>query len=121
MRKGCVINLFARGFAGEKLECLVRGNHSFTENGKPGKPFFRAQHVGSLLRPVILKDARDRLEGDYHAQVRGSGRFPQLESLENECILSAIRLQEEVGLSVVTDSEFRRRPWFVDGLRWLRF
>ena len=78
------------------------------------KPFFRAEHVGSLLRPERLKQARDRLEGDHHARVRGSRRFRELEALENECILEAIRLQESAGLAVITDGEFRRRSWWQD-------
>ena len=78
------------------------------------KPSFRAEHIGSLLRPAKLKEARDRLEGDHHARVRGSRRFRELEPLENECILAAIRMQEEVGLQVVTDGEFRRRSWWQD-------
>ncbi|MSQ51403.1 MAG: 5-methyltetrahydropteroyltriglutamate--homocysteine S-methyltransferase [Betaproteobacteria bacterium] len=78
------------------------------------KPFFRAEHVGSLLRPGKLKDARDRLEGDHHARVRGSRRFRELESMENECILEAVKLQEAAGLKVLTDGEFRRRSWWQD-------
>jgi 5-methyltetrahydropteroyltriglutamate--homocysteine methyltransferase len=78
------------------------------------KPVFRAEHVGSLLRPQRLKEARDRLEGDHHARVRGSRRFRELESLENECILAAVRMQEDAGLQVITDGEFRRRSWFQD-------
>ena len=78
------------------------------------KPFFRAEHVGSLLRPERLRQARDRLEGDHHARVRGSRRFRELEGLENECIVEAVRLQEAAGLKVVTDGEFRRRSWWQD-------
>ena len=84
------------------------------ENSEKAKPFFRAEHVGSLLRPDKLKQARDRLEGDHHARVRGSRRFRELEGLENECIVEATRLQEAAGLKVVTDGEFRRRSWWQD-------
>ena len=42
------------------------------------KPPFRAEHVGSLLRPPELKAARDRLEGNHHKRVSGTRRFPEL-------------------------------------------
>jgi 5-methyltetrahydropteroyltriglutamate--homocysteine methyltransferase len=89
-------------------------NNRDINNPLPSKPFFRAEHVGSLLRPDRLKSARDALEGDHHARVRGSRRFTQLAALENECILAAVRLQESAGLKVVTDGEFRRRSWWQD-------
>lgn len=78
------------------------------------KPPFRAEHVGSLLRPPALLAARDRLEGNHHARVRGSRRFPELEAMEDAAIREAIKLQEDVGLSVITDGEFRRRSWWQD-------
>jgi 5-methyltetrahydropteroyltriglutamate--homocysteine methyltransferase len=78
------------------------------------KPPYRAEHVGSLLRPNALREARARVEGDYHATTRGSIRFKQLESLENDAIVDAIRLQEEIGLQSITDGEFRRRSWWQD-------
>jgi 5-methyltetrahydropteroyltriglutamate--homocysteine methyltransferase len=77
-------------------------------------PPFRAEHVGSLLRPEKLKAARDRLEGDIYKTVRGSRRFAALEPLEDEAIIDAIRLQERAGLQVITDGEFRRKSWFQD-------
>jgi 5-methyltetrahydropteroyltriglutamate--homocysteine methyltransferase len=78
------------------------------------KPPFRADHVGSLLRPERLKAARDRLEGDHHRRVSGSRRFPELEAIENEAIREAIAIQEGVGLEAITDGEFRRRSWWQD-------
>jgi len=61
----------------------------------------RADNLGSLLRPAYLLDARRRgADGD------------ELEALEDRAILEAIALQEEVGLPVVTDGEFRRRLFF---------
>ncbi len=77
-------------------------------------PPFRADHVGSLLRPPPLKAARDKLEGDHHRRVSGSRRFKELEEIENAAILEAVALQESVGLEAITDGEFRRRSWWQD-------
>ena len=73
---------------------------------------YRADHVGSLLRPDKLKQARARHTDD----VLGDA---ELKSLEDELITDAVRKQEEAGLEVVTDGEFRRSWWhfdFLDGL-----
>ena len=77
-------------------------------------PPFRADHVGSLLRPEKLKSARDRLEGDHHTRVSDSRRFDELRQIEDEAIVEAIAMQEGVGLRAVTDGEFRRRSWWQD-------
>jgi hypothetical protein len=68
---------------------------------------FRADHVGSLLRPQRLLDARKQ---------RDEGKLPatRLREVEDECIREAVHLQEEVGLRVVTDGEFRRNSWNKD-------
>ena len=79
-----------------------------------GTPPFRADHVGSLLRPDKLKAARDRREGDHHTRVSESRRFDELREIEDEAIVEAIALQESVGLRTVTDGEFRRRSWWQD-------
>ena len=79
-------------------------------------PPFRAEHVGSLLRPANLLQARAAAEGDQYRQVSGPLNFSQLKELEDEAIAEAVRLQESVGLDVVTDGEFRRRSWFQDFL-----
>jgi 5-methyltetrahydropteroyltriglutamate--homocysteine methyltransferase len=70
-------------------------------------PPFRADHVGSLLRPRRLLQARD----DFAA-----GRIPvaELRSVEDQEIPGAIRMQEEVGLQSATDGEFRRATWHMD-------
>ena len=57
--------------------------------------------VGSLLRPAALKQARQRYD-------EGQMSFVELRQLEDEEIHKAVRLQQEVGLAVVTDGEFRR-------------
>jgi methionine synthase II (cobalamin-independent) len=70
-------------------------------------PPFRADHVGSLLRPQRLLHAREE-----HAE----GRIDddELRGLEDECIHEAVRLQEDVGLQSATDGEFRRASWHMD-------
>ncbi len=75
-------------------------------------PPFRADHVGSFLRPAALMDARAR---------RDEGSLPddELRAIEDEHIREVVRRQEEVGLSAVTDGEFRRLYFHVDFLEHL--
>ncbi|HKF78096.1 MAG TPA: 5-methyltetrahydropteroyltriglutamate--homocysteine S-methyltransferase [Candidatus Dormibacteraeota bacterium] len=70
-------------------------------------PPFRADHVGSLLRPPELRRARD----DFAA---GRISAEQLRRWEDRAIREAVRMQEDVGLSSATDGEFRRGSWHVD-------
>ncbi len=79
-------------------------------------PPFRAEHIGSLLRPAGLLQARSDAEGDQYRQVTGPLHYEGLKALEDEAIVEAVKLQESVGLDVVTDGEFRRRSWFQDFL-----
>lgn len=79
-------------------------------------PPFRAEHIGSLLRPEKLLRARAAAEGDQYRQATGPLKYAQLKDIEDEAVRDAVRLQEEVGLQVVTDGEFRRRSWFQDFL-----
>jgi 5-methyltetrahydropteroyltriglutamate--homocysteine methyltransferase len=72
-------------------------------------PPFRADHVGSLLRPAVLKDARDK-------RARGAISAADLKAIEDREIERVIRRQEEVGLKAVTDGEFRRSWWHLDFL-----
>ncbi len=74
----------------------------------PNGPF-RADHVGSLLRPRSVLDARKR-----HA-ARDIGA-DELREIENEGIKDAIKLQEDVGLKGITDGEFRRMHFHTDFL-----
>jgi 5-methyltetrahydropteroyltriglutamate--homocysteine methyltransferase len=70
-------------------------------------PPFRADHVGSLLRPARLAAARaDHTAGRLDA----SG----LRAVEDEAIRTAVRRQEEVGLRAATDGELRRASWHMD-------
>jgi methionine synthase II (cobalamin-independent) len=68
------------------------------------KPPFRAEHIGSLLRPPELMQARARF-------ARGEIGQAELTAAEDEAIRGAIRLQEELGFKFVTDGEFRRRSY----------
>lgn len=64
----------------------------------------RADHVGSLLRPAELKQARD----DYFA---GSITKEQLTAIEDQAILAALELQRQTGIGILSDGEFRRESW----------
>ena len=72
-------------------------------------PPFRADHVGSLLRPPELLVARDEF---------AAGRIDaaQLAAVEDTAIADAVALQENVGLQSATDGEFRREQWHADFL-----
>src|SRR5215217_5080705 len=73
------------------------------------KPPFRADHVGSLLRPAALKEARAKRQ-------RGEISEQELKAVEDREIANVIRKQEEVGLQSITDGEFRRSWWHLDFL-----
>ncbi|HEV2240736.1 MAG TPA: 5-methyltetrahydropteroyltriglutamate--homocysteine S-methyltransferase [Streptosporangiaceae bacterium] len=70
-------------------------------------PPFRADHVGSLLRPRALLQAREDAG-------RGAISPDDLRAVEDEAIRDAVRMQEEIGLRSVTDGEFRRASWHMD-------
>jgi 5-methyltetrahydropteroyltriglutamate--homocysteine methyltransferase len=72
-------------------------------------PPFRADHVGSLLRPAALKEARAKF-------AKGATDAAALQAVEDREIERVIRKQEEVGLQSVTDGEFRRSWWHLDFL-----
>ncbi len=74
------------------------------------RPPFRADHVGSLLRPPELREARSRA-------ARGEIDRAALRAVEDQAIRGAVALQESVGLQSVTDGEFRRDWWHIDFLR----
>jgi 5-methyltetrahydropteroyltriglutamate--homocysteine methyltransferase len=73
-----------------------------------GRPPFRADHIGSLLRPPALRQAFRRRAGNEI----GEDEFARI---QDDCVRAAVRMQEETGLEVVTDGEFRR------GSYWGRF
>jgi len=70
-------------------------------------PPFRADHVGSLLRPEALLGARARLAA-------GEIDAAELRSIEDAAIADVVRVQADVGLSTATDGEFRRASWHMD-------
>jgi 5-methyltetrahydropteroyltriglutamate--homocysteine methyltransferase len=70
-------------------------------------PPFRADHVGSLLRPPELLEARE----DFAAQRISAD---ELRAVEDEAIREVVRMQEEIGLESATDGEFRRTSWHMD-------
>ncbi len=73
---------------------------------------FRADHVGSLLRPAALKEARaKRAKGEIDAGA--------LKAIEDREIAAVIRRQEDLGLKGITDGEFRRAFWQIDFLERL--
>jgi 5-methyltetrahydropteroyltriglutamate--homocysteine methyltransferase len=75
-------------------------------------PPFRADHVGSFLRPKYLLDARDR-------KARGEITAGELRSVEDRAIAEVVRMQEDAGLQSVTDGEFRRTYFHIDFLEQL--
>jgi 5-methyltetrahydropteroyltriglutamate--homocysteine methyltransferase len=72
-------------------------------------PPFRADHVGSLLRPARLLAAR---EDFAHGRIDAD----ELRAVEDDAIRDVVRLQEDVGLQSATDGEFRRASWHMDFL-----
>jgi 5-methyltetrahydropteroyltriglutamate--homocysteine methyltransferase len=76
------------------------------------RPPFRADHVGSLLRPAALKDAREKF-------ARGEIDAAALTAIEDREIEALIAKQEAVGLKSITDGEFRRASWQTDFLKAL--
>jgi len=73
-----------------------------------GRPPFRADHVGSLLRPPALRQA-------FKQHTNGSLDNESFQKIQNDCIRDVIKLQESAGLAIATDGEFRR------GTYWGRF
>jgi 5-methyltetrahydropteroyltriglutamate--homocysteine methyltransferase len=93
------------------------GRSPFPGTGRPGHdgamplpretPPFRADHVGSLLRPLALLAARERFAaGDLDAD--------GLRAAEDAAVRDAVRMQGEVGLRTATDGEYRRTSWHMD-------
>src|ERR687885_863375 len=74
---------------------------------KRTSPPYRADHVGSLLRPPDLLRARDD-------QATGRIDAEALRAIEDEAIRDVVAMQAEVGLRTVTDGEFRRASWHMD-------
>lgn len=79
-----------------------------TSTVSPGRPPFRADHIGSLLRPAALRRA-------FKAHASSSLGDEELRRIQDEAIRDVVKLQERCGLEVVTDGEFRRTSY------WARF
>lgn len=74
-------------------------------------------HVGSLLRPAALREKRFALLGLHDADHNlGAHTNRELAEIENGFIRDVVKLQEDCGLPVVTDGDFRRRSWWTDFL-----
>jgi 5-methyltetrahydropteroyltriglutamate--homocysteine methyltransferase len=71
------------------------------------KPPFRADHVGSLIRPDALIKAREQAEKN---QISAT----ELARIQQAAIRDVVRLQEELGLKLVTDGEYNRHSWHRD-------
>ena len=72
-----------------------------------GKPPFRADHVGSFLRPESVKEARKQLQDKEITP-------EALRLAEDEAIVQLVEKQKQCGLRAVTDGEFRRSWWHLD-------
>jgi 5-methyltetrahydropteroyltriglutamate--homocysteine methyltransferase len=78
-------------------------------------PPFRADHVGSLLRPEKLKQAREEFLGPQTPTSNlGPHEHPALRRVEDQCIREVVAMQERIGLRAATDGEFRRRSWWLE-------
>lgn len=77
--------------------------------GQAGKRPYRADHVGSLLRPPALLKARQRFQD-------GEIDLEALRAVEDAAITEAVALQESVGLQAITDGEYRRTYFHLDFL-----
>lgn len=80
---------------------------------KRSTPPFRADHVGSLLRPPRLLEARDKF-------ARGELDAGALREIEDDSIRQVVKLQEDAGLQSVTDGEYRRFIFHIDFLKKLK-
>jgi len=80
---------------------------SSSSSAAPHNPPFRADHVGSLLRPPELLRAREDRKAGRTGDV-------ELRAIENDAIRSAIAFQESVGLQSITDGEYRREVFYTD-------
>jgi 5-methyltetrahydropteroyltriglutamate--homocysteine methyltransferase len=78
-----------------------------------GRPPFRADHIGSLLRPRKLRDA-------FRARAEGRIDERALRAAQDEAIREVVQLQEDCGLQVVTDGEFRRISYWEKFVRLTR-
>jgi len=90
----------------------LNNNDSFKEDLTMHRsiPPFRADHVGSLLRPAELLEARDKFS-------RGEMSPDVLREVEDKSIREVVKLQEDIGLESITDGEYRRFIFHIDFLK----
>src|SRR5882762_7804190 len=86
--------------SGERIE-NQSGRNAMLERSTPP---FRADHVGSLIRPDALIAARDAAD-------RHETSAAELKIIQEDAIRAVVRLQEDIGLKLVTDGEFNRGSW----------
>jgi 5-methyltetrahydropteroyltriglutamate--homocysteine methyltransferase len=86
-----------------KLPLCFPGQRTMERTNPP----FRAEHVGSLIRPVALVEAREKAD-------RGEMSDAELKRIQHAAIREVVHLQEELGLKLVTDGEYNRRSWHRD-------
>ena len=83
---------------------MLHARSQLAADRAPATPPFRAEHIGSLLRPAQLLRQRARF-------ANGEIDHPELTAAEDDAIIEAIRLQERLGFKFITDGEFRRRSY----------
>src|SRR5262245_47732755 len=92
-------------------------NSSATASGlrlSDGPPF-RADVVGSFMRPPRLNEARVRFLGPQTTDKNlGPHGNADLKAVEDDCIREVVAMQERAGLRAATDGEFRRRSWWLE-------
>src|SRR5207253_6899507 len=92
----------------DRLDRLVRiGKEASMASAAPHDPPFRADHVGSLLRPPQLLKARAECAGGRISQ-------EELRRIEDAAIREVVSFQEQAGLQSITDGEYRREIFYSD-------
>ena len=84
-----------------------------SSEGIRNTPPFRADHVGSFLRPKVLLDARAEFQ-------QGEITATQLRKVEDDAIRGIVKFQEDLGLRGITDGEYRRAYFHIDFLTQLQ-
>ena len=82
----------------------MNANLKPNSSGLDGLSVFRADQVGSFLRPQAVKDA-------HTAYTQGQLSVDQLREIEDRAILDVLELQKQVGVDIFSDGEFRRGGW----------
>src|SRR5262249_62383504 len=94
---------------------MATGSATALDTRQVSRPPFRADVVGSFLRPPRLKETRERLLGPQTPQQHlGPHDNAALRAVEDECVRDVIAMQEHVGLQAATDGDFRQRSCGLD-------